>query len=307
MNTNNLDLIRIYVGTDRSQQLAVKVLEFSIRRHTDRQVQVIPLLDMPIPAIVDPRNSQRTGFSFARFCIPQLAGYKGKALYLDADMLVFSDISKLWDLDFESFHLLIQKEIKHQDLSVKKIGAPKKRNKQCAVMLLDCKALSWDIKKIIEGLNLSLYDYDQLMAELCIVEEKFVGFKVPFEWNSLEHYDEGTCLLHYTDVYTQPWTSCHNHNGYLWFNEVRLMLKQGEIQKSELEEEIAIGYFRPSLMLDIKYRHLIPKRLLVFWDSFNTFRDKVSGYVPHREVYEMKKKRQAAIREYERVHIKSGR
>jgi len=43
------ELVRVYVGTDRSQLLAVAVLEHSIRRHTGRQVQVCPLIDLDLP------------------------------------------------------------------------------------------------------------------------------------------------------------------------------------------------------------------------------------------------------------------
>ena len=80
------ETVRVYVGTDRSQVLAVKVLEHSIKRHTKLDVVVHPMLDLPIKQPLDPRNWQRTGFSFSRFCIPKLSNYSGKAINLDADM-----------------------------------------------------------------------------------------------------------------------------------------------------------------------------------------------------------------------------
>jgi len=134
--------IRVFVGADRSQLLAVKVLEHSIRRHTLRKVEVHPMVDLPVRSPQDPLNWQRTGFSFSRFCIPELAGYQGKALYLDADMLVFEDIASLWDIPFDhgdsKTKVIIQAELPeaHQQTN-KKPGAPAKRVKQCAVMLLD--------------------------------------------------------------------------------------------------------------------------------------------------------------------------
>ena len=95
---SNDDVIKVYVGADRSQQLAVKVLEYSIQRHTTAPVEVIPMIDLPVPVPKDPRNGQRTGFSYSRFCIPKLAGYSGRAVYMDADMQVFKDIQELWKL-----------------------------------------------------------------------------------------------------------------------------------------------------------------------------------------------------------------
>ena len=106
------DVIRVFVGTDRSQQLAVPVLEYSIKRHTTAKVEVIPMLDLPVPKPKDPRNGQRTGFSYSRFCIPKLAGYKGKAIYMDADMIVFNDIRELWNIPFDGAKVVIQQEVK---------------------------------------------------------------------------------------------------------------------------------------------------------------------------------------------------
>src|SRR5688500_17656237 len=103
-----MDPVRVFVGTDRSQALAVKVLEHSIKRHTDLPVEVTPMCDLPIRQPKDPRQGQRTGFSFSRFCIPQLAGYRGRAIYMDADMLVFKDIRELWEMPFNGAKVIIQ-------------------------------------------------------------------------------------------------------------------------------------------------------------------------------------------------------
>jgi len=124
-------------------------------------------------------------------------------------------------------------------------------------MLLDCGSLVWDIENIISDMDAEKYDYEQLMYDMCILEESEVKYGVPFEWNSLEHYDSETRLIHYTDVYTQPWTECGNKNGYLWFNEVHLMLANGLLKEEAIRKEIELGYFRPSLLRDIKYSHLI--------------------------------------------------
>lgn len=293
------EVIRVYVGVDRSQMLAVPVLEHSIKRHTTAQVEVIPMLDLPVPVPKDPRNSQRTGFSFSRFCIPKLAGYQGKAIYMDADMLVFRDIRELWDIPFDGAKIVIQKEVKFEEDTLRKAGAPEKRKKQCAVMLLDCGNLDWDVEKIVAGMDEERYDYEELMYDMCILPEEEVKYGIPFEWNSLEHYDPETRLIHYTDVYTQPWTSCDNANGYLWFDEVRMMLRDGKLSWDQVREEIELGYLRPSLVADLKYRHLLPKWLLPFFDKKNAARDKLSSYVPHKEVYALKRVRQKAIKEYE--------
>lgn len=286
--------VRVYVGADRSQALAVKVLEHSIKRHTSLDVAVIPMIDLPVPQPRDVRNSQRTGFSFSRFCIPRLAGYQGKAIYMDADMLVFKDIASLWTIPFDGSKVVIQQEVKHQDLTTRKKGAPKERRKQCAVMLLDCERLDWDIDRIVDGLDRGEYDYAGLMYDLCLLGNDEIKYGVPFEWNSLEYYDENTCLIHYTDVATQPWTSCRNKNAEHWLAEVRLMLENGSLTREELEQEIRLGYFRPSLLWDITTRPSIPSFLRPVCDVINEWRDAAKRYQPHREVYLAKKRRALA-------------
>src|SRR5215471_10266945 len=114
------ETIEIFVGADRSQLMAVAVLEHSIRRHTGRRVQVCPLIDLDLPEPRDIRQGSRTNFSFARFAIPELAGYAGRALYLDADMLVFRDIGELWDIPFEGATVAIQEGVPDHAVSHQK-------------------------------------------------------------------------------------------------------------------------------------------------------------------------------------------
>lgn len=292
---------RVFVGADRSQLLAVKVLEHSIRRHASMPVEVIPMVDLPVPRPADPRNSQRTGFSFSRFCIPALADYRGRAAYMDADMLVFGDIKELWEIPFEGAKVIIQQEVKHAEATTKKEGAPKERKKQCAVMLLDCSRLDWKVESIVAGMDAGRYDYERLMFDLCILEDKDIKYGVPFEWNSLEHFDAETRLLHYTDMLTQPWTSTRNPLGDHWYREVRRMLRDGSLSLQDIRQEIDLGYFRPSLTRDLRWRHLLPRFLLPGFDNANLAIDKSQGYVAHKAVYDQKRIRDRAIKDYEKT------
>jgi lipopolysaccharide biosynthesis glycosyltransferase len=290
------ELIRVFVGADRSQKLAIDVLEYSIKRHTKRRVEVIPMVDLPVQVPKDHRNMQRTGFSFSRFCIPKLAGYKGRAIYMDADMLVFRDIEELWELPLNGAKVLIQEELSNSVLLQKKENGPKKRVKQCAVMLLDCNRLEWDVNDIVQALDNQEYTYEQLMMDLCILLDDDIGYKVPFSWNSLEHYDEQTRLIHYTDMGTQPWVSTKNANAHLWLHELRLMLTEKAISLARIENEVSLGFLRPSLIRDLKWRHLLPKFLLAAFDRSNQAYDFSRGFVAHKQVYELKKQRQEAVR-----------
>ncbi|MFK8182721.1 MAG: glycosyltransferase [Phormidesmis sp.] len=297
------DVVRVFVGADRSQLLAVKVLEYSIKRHTQLPVEVYPMVDLPVRVPADPLNWQRTGFSFSRFCIPELAGYRGKALYLDADMMVFKDIASLWQLPFDGARVIIQAELPEaRQQTNEKVGAPKQRVKQCAVMLLDCDRLDWNIDDIIDGFDQGRYDYEKLMYDLCILPEDDIKYAVPFHWNSMEHYAPGeTSLIHYTDMATQPWVYAQNEYGSLWLAEVRRMLSQGALTRAELKKEIALGYFRPSLMMDLDWGHRVPSVLRPQFELLMRLLDK--PYKPHKEVYRQKKIRVNAVKEKQAMEV----
>src|SRR5665648_266559 len=96
------DPIRIFVGADDYQLLGAKVLEASIKRRTKHSIQFQTMNDLSLPVPKDRKNRSRTGFTFTRFAIPELCGYKGRAIYLDADMLVFRDINELWTWPMET-------------------------------------------------------------------------------------------------------------------------------------------------------------------------------------------------------------
>jgi hypothetical protein len=297
------ETMRVFVGSDRTQAFAVRVLEHSIKRHTRDPVEVIPMVDLPVREPKDPRQGQRTGFSFSRFCIPKLCGYAGKAIYMDADMLVFGDLAELWNIPFDGAKVVIQQEIKHQDTSTDKVGAPTKRQKQCAVMLIDCSRVDWDIDRIVDGLDEQRYTYEELMNDLCILDERDVKYGVPFEWNSLEHLDSSTRLIHYTDMYTQPWVSPLNRNSDVWLNEVRLMLEDGTIQWRDIIEEVRLGHFRPTLLRDLRHRHKLPKLIRPLLNRWNLVTDLRAGFEKHKSVYEAKRRRNKLIKAYEAAKL----
>jgi hypothetical protein len=232
--------IRVFVGTDPSQMIAAKVLEFSVRKHASRMVEVVPLAGFPVPMPRDPRNRPRTPFSFARFLIPLLAGYRGRGIYLDADMIVFRDIAGLWDLPFNGASVLCT----HQT----RVPGGFKSGRQMSVMLLDCARLDWRVEEIVAGLDRGDYSYEQLMGELCIVPPRDISDSIPPEWNCLEHYEPGsTALLHYTDLPRQPWRNRENPLSELWLECFDQAVAAGAIRPVEVVEAMEIGHVAADL------------------------------------------------------------
>lgn len=240
INERKQSPIKIFVASTLSEWLPMKVLEFSIKETTSYPVEVSAIYTfcrtIPVPQAI--KNRPRTPFSFQRFLIPELCDYSGKAIYLDADMQVFRDITELWNHDFFGCDLQTVHEAKQG------------RRGQFSVMLLDCESLGWDIEQIVADLDAGKLNYESLMYEMKVAKK--VGKDISSDWNSLERYDEGkTSLLHYTDMNTQPWISTANPLGYLWIGCLRRAIQSGFINLEELEREVKSGHVRPSLQTQI--------------------------------------------------------
>jgi Glycosyl transferase family 8 len=239
--------LRVYVGVDDSQIIAARVLEYSIRKHATRPVRFIPMVNLPTPVPKDRANRARTGFSFSRFQIPQLANHKGRALYLDADMQVFGDLAELWDVPFGDHKVLCTRQDQPpaawEDYDWFHPG------RQMSVMMLDCERLDWDIQRIVDGLDAGEYDYAGLLFDLAITPEADIGDYLPPEWNHLEHFEAGeTKLLHYTVVGTQPWKNDKNPLREIWEAEFEEAKAAGLIHPYEIRRLVRAGYLKRSLV-----------------------------------------------------------
>lgn len=238
-----MDRIRIFIGTEPKTYIAQRVLEHSIRRHTQAEVEFTPMIgpewEYPIEGI-----KVGTGFSLRRWMIPGACGFKGKAIYLDADQVVFGDISKLWHMDQRPG---MEKRAIYVTYQVDKYS-PQKPVPQTSVMLIDCdlaiyhkeiNADGWDIEKILEKLRRKpdATTYGQFMhAEW--IPDQLIG-RLPTEWNHLNVYEPNkTRLLHYTKEPEQPWYKPDHPLSHLWEEELRFALREGYVTEADLLESL---------------------------------------------------------------------
>jgi hypothetical protein len=236
--------VRVFVGATEPQLLPTRVLEYSIRRHASMTTQVTPLyqVPIPIPTPAEPRNRPRTPFTFQRFLIPQAAGQRGRAIYLDSDMQVFRDIRELWQWPMQGAPLLAAGEPSEHG-----------RRPQFSVMLLDCAALGWRIDDLVRALDEQRLTYETLVYEMQVAPG--LRADIPDYWNSLERYDEDrTALLHYTDMDRQPWLTTVNPLAYLWCRALLEAVDDGFITLADVEAEVARGHVRPSLVAQLQAR-----------------------------------------------------
>lgn len=248
--------MRIFVGTDETQIVAHRVLEYSIRKSATVPVEFVPMLNVPHPMPRDPANRPRTTFSFCRFVIPERCDYHGRALYLDADTLVFGDVAELADLPFGGHKILTSAP--QPTAAWNGRGGAYLGSRSVAVMLLDCGRLSWKVDDVVAGLDEGRYSYEELMSELSLEGPDEIADSIPPEWNHLERYEPGrTKLLHYTVVPTQPWKNDDNPLGQIWMSWYGDAVEAGAVPPEEVEALVAAGRAKSSLLAALR---LAPSR-----------------------------------------------
>jgi hypothetical protein len=184
--------------------------------------------------------------------IPRLAGYKGRAIYVDADMLVFGDIAEIWDLPMNGCRVHCSRQ--DEPPAQWRDNSHFQPGRQMSVMLLDCARLDWDIEAIVRGLDSGEFTYEQLMFDLCVVPPGEIGEAIPREWNSLEHFEPGrTRLLHFTDMGMQPWRHNHNPRGPIWRAFYREAIEAGAVEPALVEAGLAAGHLMPDLRYELSF------------------------------------------------------
>lgn len=286
------ETIRVFIGTDPSQLGAAEVLRQSILEKSSLPVDIKTMENLRIPEPKDARQSQRTGFSFARWAIPELCNYNGKAIYIDADMFVFADIKELWEMPMNGATVNI---VDGRDTSYCSDKAKGNKN-ETSVMLIDCSKADWSLQSLVDGLD-GKYSYAGMMTDLCFIPEEKIQRGIPRCWNAMDYWDSSVCLLHYTNVPSQPWVATFNSYGYVWVDQVKRLIKEQKIALDYMIAQIRHEYFRPSLLAELEGETNHGSNE-TYTEALNEI-DRAAGFIPHRALMEYARKRERAIRTYE--------
>jgi len=234
--------LNIYVGCEPPQELPARVLEHSILRHTSMPVRVQRLNELIGPG----REAEgRTAFSLQRFMIPSLNRREGLAVYLDSDMLVYHDVAELLAL-------------RDPQVAITSAEAPPDsgRAPQCSVMVIDCEKAAWDFDQIVD---LSKSTYESAMFDLSFEPSKRAG--LPYQWNSLERFEDGTRLLHFTDMDRQPWISAVNPLAPIWFDALFAAMADRQLSFDTIVQDVKRGWIRPGLLWQAEHGERNPLAL----------------------------------------------
>jgi hypothetical protein len=195
-----MEPVRIFIGYDPREAVAFSVLAHSIHSRASIPVSITPLMLSQLEGVYarEPHPLQSTAFSFSRFLVPYLCGYRGWALFMDCDMLVRDDVAKLWALRDERYAAQVVKHNHVPREEVKFLNAAQtkyeKKNWSSVVLFNTprCTALTPAYVNAASGLELHQFKWlgdDQLIGE------------IPHRWNHLVGYDPpagDAANLHFT-------------------------------------------------------------------------------------------------------------
>ena len=223
--------MNIYIGYDAREATAYHVCVNSIIRHSTAPVRINPLALNNMDFYLESKERQTmdgykptNDFIFSRFLVPYLQAYEGWALFMDGDMILLDDISKLFGLKDDSKAVMVVKHDYKTKFPVKYLGQPNldyERKNWSSVMLINCgheanRTLTPDYVQNATGKMLHRFEW---------LSDDQIG-DLPIEWNWLPDefgVNEEAKLLHFTagtpcffDFATSPMAS-------LWHKERMLM------------------------------------------------------------------------------------
>lgn len=187
------------IGFDHRQPISLNVLASSIYTRSSVPVAITPLVLDQLPL----KRQGLTPFTYSRFLVPYLCNYEGWALFLDLDMIVRDDISKLFALADDKYAVMVSKNpLKFEWASV---------------MLFNCAKCTILTPEYIEQAA-RLHDCSWVSDEL-------IG-DLPREWNHLCGYDqprEDAKLIHYTQGVPAFKETIDCEHAQKWFEEHQQM------------------------------------------------------------------------------------
>ena len=195
---------RIFIGYDDREAVAYHVLEHSLRKHSSIPLAITPLSLNNLGAVFtrDREQNQSTDFSFSRFLVPYLCGYKGWALFMDCDMLCRGDVAELASMsnlaNWYKSVFVVQHDYQAK-ADFKFLGAwnePYPRKNWSSVMLFNnerCRKLTPDAVNEATGPYLHRFQWttDEQIGALSARWNHLVGEYAPNVNASLVHYTLG--------------------------------------------------------------------------------------------------------------------
>lgn len=227
--------LTVYIGTEDDQLVPQKVLEYSINKNAKTPVKIQAVKQ-------EMERVGGTNFGFVRFLIPKLNNYRGKAIYLDADQLVFTDINDLGNiLDVNHSVGLVNQA---QGTFGKKVVG---QGNQTSVMILDCTKLQdWNPNTMFDQVvpNRSERQPGQIHYRDFMMLSWFDQSQIqPIDprWNHFNIVEPDSKLTHFSHVRSQPWRDPSHPLTKFWGKWLKDAIRAGAVGRIELIKEVFRG------------------------------------------------------------------
>lgn len=188
-------MLKVFVGYDPRESIGFHVFCDSLIRHSSRPLEIIPL-----------SGQQRDGtnaFTYSRFLVPYLCGFKGTALFVDgSDMLIKADIAGLFALADPAYAVQVVKHEYQTKHPTKYIGT----SMQCDNRDYSCKNWSsvilWNCEHTHNFITQATIDIStgKWLHSFQWIGRAHMG-DLHSEWNHLvgeQEYNPDAKLIHYT-------------------------------------------------------------------------------------------------------------
>jgi hypothetical protein len=227
--------MRIFIGHDPNETVALWTLAHSIVRRSSVPVTITPMLLGQLPMTRQRDPMQSTEFSFSRFLVPWLCNFEGQAVFLDCDMLCRWDIAELF-AEHDARHAVhvVQHDYtpKHASKFLGRKQMAYRRKNWSSVMLFDnslCMSLTPAYVNRASGLELHQFGWlrDVEIGTLDPAWNHLVGEYEPNPKAKLVHFTIGTpCFAKYRNC----------EFAAEWNDEVRSMLSHNSANEYSLPE-----------------------------------------------------------------------
>ncbi len=245
--------VTVFISSGEASLLERKVLMYSLRRNSRRDLDIHVFNGthntiereghppQPAPMSLKVKYQNVTEFSNYRFLVPEVCGHQGRAISMDSDVIALGDIGELFDA-----------EMGDNDLLAKPAAYGDKVDEQwgLSVMLLDCARTRLALDQYFDEIEVGLYSYTDLhqMRPPFLARHPFKIGRIDPRWNEFDCRYKDTRLIHYTNLYSQPWKFRSHPHGDLWFEYFEEARKAGYITDRDIELTLVRAYARKDLL-----------------------------------------------------------
>jgi hypothetical protein len=192
-------VIRVFAGFDPREEVGYHAFCSSLLHHSSAFVSVTPLYMHGFP-------EGTNAFTFTRFLVPYLCGFKGWAVFVDGcDMVVNSDfgrIAKAFDptkaVQVVKHRYKTKHPLKYRGTDMECPNRDYERKNWASMMLINCEHPAWAgmVPSVVEGMA----EKPLSLLQLSWINDQDIG-ELPAEWNWLvDEFGENlnATILHWT-------------------------------------------------------------------------------------------------------------